>query len=76
MIGQLSGDDSCQKGENKMAAVSSVEEESVLDLPLGEVREVEPYRHEPRVRDSVVADNSTSVESATDNDEDGETNQW
>ena len=34
---------------NKMAAASSSElvferEESVLDLPLGEVREVEPYR--------------------------------
>ena len=47
-------------------------EESVLDLPLGDVREVEPYRHEPRVRDNVVAE-SSSVESVTDTDEDGET---
>ena len=54
-----------------MAAVNSselnFEEESVLELPLGEVREVEPYRHEPRVRVNVVLDSSTSVESATDN---------
>ena len=58
-----------------MAAVNSselnFEEESVLELPLGEVREVEP-----RVRVNVVPESSTSVESATDNDEDGETHQW
>ncbi len=66
--------------KHKRAAVNSselnFEEESVLDLPLGEVREVKPYRHEPRVRVNVVPDSSTSVESATDNDEDGETHQW
>ena len=34
------------------------------------------YMSSPVVRDNVVADSSTSVESATDNDEDGEANQW